>query len=160
MAYATDTEVPVEKSRAEIERVLQRYGANQFAYMSNERAAIVCFVARGKMVKFYLPLPDRNSEALTHYRPGGGYSLVRLAPDKAVKKWEQACRSRWRALCLCVKAKLEAVDSGITSFEAEFLAHFVVPGGKTFGETAIPMIEEATKTGRMPQLELMGGPTP
>jgi len=53
-----------------------------------------------------------------------------------------------------VKAKLEAVDSGITTFEAEFLAHFVIPGGGTFGEYAIPQIEEVSKTGQMPLLAM------
>lgn len=55
---------------------------------------------------------------------------------------------------LCLKAKLEAVESGITSFEAEFLAHFVIPGGGTFGEYAIPQLEEASKSGSMPTLAL------
>lgn len=59
-----------------------------------------------------------------------------------------------RSLCLCVKAKLEAVESGISSFESEFLAHFVVPGGKTFGEIAIPQLEEARISGKLPQLLL------
>jgi hypothetical protein len=53
-----------------------------------------------------------------------------------------------------VKAKLEAVESGITTFEAEFLAHFGVPGGGTFGEWAIPQLEKASRTGKMPTLAL------
>lgn len=144
--YAEDTQVAVEKSRAELERILQRYGATRFAYMCEDSKAVVGFVAKGKMVKFLLPLPDRKDPQFWQ-TPGRGRPR---GEKRAYLEWEQACRSRWRSLCLCVKAKLEAVDSGITSFEAEFLAHFVMPDGRTFGELAIPQIHEAAKTGRMP----------
>jgi len=35
MTYAVGTSVSVEKSRAEIERILKRYGASHFAFMSS-----------------------------------------------------------------------------------------------------------------------------
>jgi hypothetical protein len=34
---------------------------------------------------------------------------------------------RWRALLLMIKAKVEAVESGVVTFEDEWLAHFVLP---------------------------------
>ncbi len=148
MAYATDTSVSVEKSRGELESILSRYGASKFGYMTDDVRAIIAFQAHGKFVKFILPLPSEQ-DFMTDGRGGKRSAAVRLrARDKA-------CRSRWRALCLCVKAKLEAVECGIASFETEFLAHFVMPGGKTFGEIAIPQIEEASRTGKMPALQLM-----
>ena len=33
--------------------------------------------------------------------------------------WEQVCRQRWRALLLIIRAKLEALESGITTLESE-----------------------------------------
>lgn len=48
-----------------------------------------------------------------------------------------------------MKAKLEAVESGITSFEAEFLAHIVLPDGSTVAQNAIPAVAEAYATGRV-----------
>lgn len=77
-----------------------------------------------------------------------------MIQEEAYREWEQACRSRWRSLCLCIKAKLEAVEAGITSFEKEFLAHIVLPSGQTMGEYAIPHLEEMVTNGRMPQLML------
>jgi hypothetical protein len=150
MAYATDTSVPVEKSRMELERILQKYGATEFAYMSRETAAMIGFSCKGKAVRFILPLPNRDAEVFWN-TPGRG---TRRKPEDAYKHWEQACRTKWRALCLCVKAKLEAVESNITSFEAEFLAHFVMPNGQVFGEIAIPRINEAAERGQMPPLNL------
>lgn len=47
------------------------------------------------------------------------------------REWEQACRAKWRALLLIVKAKLEAVAQGISTVEREFLADVVTINGQT-----------------------------
>src|SRR5262245_44396717 len=74
------------------------------------------------------------------------------SPDAAFKEWEQACRQRWRALALAIKAKLEAVESGIATFEEEFLAYVVMPDGQTVGQHVLPNVERAYSTGQMPPL--------
>ena len=74
------------------------------------------------------------------------------AADAALKAWEQAGRQRWRALALVIKAKLEAVESGITEFDDEFMAHIMLPSGETFGSWAKPQIAAAYDTGDMPPL--------
>lgn len=61
-------------------------------------------------------------------------------------------RQRWRALALVIKAKLEAIESGITTVDAEFLAHLVLPDGRTYGEFALPQIDEVYRSGAMPPL--------
>ena len=65
---------------------------------------------------------------------------------------EQAVRQRWRALALVIKAKLEAVESGITCFEDEFMAHIVLPNGNTVSQWLIPQISSAYENGAMPKL--------
>ncbi len=159
MSYAENTSVSVEKTRAEIEATLSRYGATRFAYMTADTHAMIGFVAHGKGVRFILPLPSRDDPRFTvrEFRRMG--VLVKKCPRKpedAYKAWEQACRSLWRSLFLCTKAKLEAVSAGITTFEAEFLAHFVLPTGQTVGERMIPQIEEMRRTNEMPKLLLEG----
>jgi hypothetical protein len=66
--------------------------------------------------------------------------------------WEQACRSRWRALFLCIKAKLESIESGIETFEDAFLAHIQMPDGKTVAEHVKPNIAIAYQTNPMQPL--------
>ncbi len=51
-----------------------------------------------------------------------------------------------------VKAKLEAVEAGISTLEREFLADIVLPSGQTFGAWAAPQLESAYANGRMPAL--------
>lgn len=144
--YAATTSVSTEQSRAEIERTLQRWGADQFMYGWDGDRAVIGFRASGRQIKFVIDLPDRNDREFTHHSRG------RRTADAALKAWEQACRQRWRALNLVIKAKLEAVESGISEFESEFLAHIVLPDGSTVGNWIAPQIDTAYTTGQMPSM--------
>lgn len=143
--YAVDTEVPPERSRAEIETLLQRYGATAFASIWQGDRHVIAFEARGRRVKFVLPLP-----AADHYVRNAAGRL--LSGEQAQAALAKATRSRWRALLLMVKAKLEAVETGIVSFEDEFLAHFVLPDGDTLGDRLRPRLAEIADTGRLSPL--------
>lgn len=140
--YAARTSVPVERSRNEIEQILARYGAKQFMYGWTMQGAIIAFVVtvqsgQDRQVRFELPLPSRDERRFTHHSRG-----LRAATE-AEKQWEQACRQRWRALALVVKAKLEAIASGIATFEDEFLAYTMLPSGETVSQWLSPQIEDA-----------------
>lgn len=117
MTYAARTKVGADQTKAEIERTLNRYGAERFAYFSEASKAIIVFEAHARRIRFDLPLPE-----------GAG--------DKVA----QAQRARWRALLLCIKAKLESVESKIETFEEAFLAHVVMPDGRTVAEHTQPRI--------------------
>lgn len=151
--YASQTAVSPEKTRSEIETVLKRYGASHFGYMTTPERVAIGFQAHGKKVKFELPLPDRSSEQFTHVRGSGGYK-IRRAAGAADTAHSQAVRSCWRALLLVIKAKLEAVEAEITTFEEEFLAHIVLPNGRTVAENLLPRIADAYQTGEMPPLQI------
>jgi hypothetical protein len=151
MRYATQTNVEVDKSRAEIERMIVCYGATATAFMTAIDHAIVCFEANNRRVMFKLPLPRRDAREFTHARVNKHASKPRTL-SAATSAWEQACRQRWRALALVIKAKLEAVESGITSFEDEFLAHIVLPDGQTIGDTIKPRLKAICESGTMQPL--------
>jgi hypothetical protein len=153
--FASDTSVSVEKSRAEIERLLARYGANQFASGWDRDCAHLGFSIESRTIRFLLPLPDRNADEFS-LTPAG---RRRRNPAAAERAWEQACRARWRALLLVIKAKLEAAAVGISTIEDEFMAWTVLPGsrGRTIGDLLRPQIAESMATGKAPQLLLGGG---
>lgn len=150
--YASNTSVSVENTRAEIERTLTRYGADAFMYATEGRSATVMFRMGGKQYKFALVLPDPKSKAFTHHSRGA------RAPEVARREWEQACRSKWRALGLVIKAKLEAVAAEISTVEDEFLAHLLLPNRETVGEWIKPRVEEAYALGHMPTSLMLEGP--
>lgn len=123
--YAARTKVPITNSRAEVERTLERYGATGFIYGYVDDRAVVAFEMNGRQVKFLMMLPKND---------------------------DQEVRRLWRALAVMIKAKLEAVESGITVFEDEFLANIVLPDGQLVGQFMRPQIELAYDKGDMPNL--------
>lgn len=143
--YASETTVSPEKSRHEIETILKRYGASHYGYMSSPETSAIAFQAKERRLRFTLPMPKRaelNTDKRGHWRAEG-------AIDKA---WEQAIRQRWRALALVIKAKLEAVETGVSTFEEEFMANIVLPSGQTMAEYALPQIAQAYESNTMPPL--------
>jgi hypothetical protein len=124
--YAKRTSVPVDQTRLEIEKTLTRYGASSFGSYTEPDRAVIMFEAKDRRLRFDLPLPK-----------GEGASEAKLR------------RSKWRALLLCIKAKLEAVESHIETFEEAFLAHVIMPDGQTVAQHAAPRIAQAYKGGEV-----------
>lgn len=148
MAYAEKTSVSVARTKADIEEIVQRYGADQFVSGYKTDTAVIGFSMAGRQIKFILPLPDKQAHEYW-YTPGRGQ---RRTEEAAYAAWEQTCRSRWRALYLIVKAKLEAVEAWISTVEREFFYDIVLPDGRTTGEWMAPQIEVAYETGQMPPM--------
>lgn len=137
-AFASETKVPVVQSRVEIERLLVRHKCTQFLVgvdMETARARVQ-FKAHQRIVRFEVALPERKA-----FRNERGF--------------EQAERQRWRALLLVIKAKLEAVENEIATFEQEFLAHIVLPNQQTVGEFILPTVAYVYETGKMPPGRLL-----
>ena len=143
--FAQQTTISIERTRAEIEEILHRYGADQFAYGRDDSQGVasIQFRSCGRLVRFviYRPCIEEFTKTDTGRDRNKG---------QAEKFREQAWRQRWRALLLCVKGKLEAVECGFAQFEEEFLSNIVVPGGGTVGDMVIPQLEEAYQTGKLP----------
>ena len=129
MAYAERTRVNVDQTKIEIEKTLKRYGAKRFAFLDEEGRAVIMFEAHERRVRFDLSLVEGDRERDVVER-----------------------RRRWRALLLCIKAKLESVLSNIETFEEAFLAHVVMPDGKTVAQHALEPIAVAYQGGKMQPL--------
>lgn len=145
--YAKATDVPTDRSRGEIERTLRRYGASQFAYAWDDSHAILGFTAHGRQVRFVLPMPDPNAREFTVTETGRQRS-----DTAAADAYERAVRQKWRVLALVIKAKLEAVESGLIAFEDEFLSYTVLPGGMTVADAIRDRVADAYATGEVPTL--------
>ena len=143
--FAENTDVPVEKSRAEIEGLINRYGATSTAFFNGPEESMIAFEAKCRRVMFRLPLPQRSQKEIANFRHSSNKWLPRDAAGIEVA-WGKACRQRWRALTLVIKAKLEAVEAGISLFEDEFLANIVMPDGQTVAEHVRPTIAAAYET--------------
>lgn len=130
MAYAEKTTVPVSKTRIEIEELIRKHGAGQFISGYSGNKVMIGFTAAGRQVRFIVEIPSGKNQ----------------------RDMEQLERQRWRALLLVIKAKFEAIDSGVSCFDDEFLAHIVLPDGQTAGQWIQPQIDAAYETGNMPAM--------
>ena len=147
MPYAAQTKVPISRTKTEIEDLLAKHGAVGFGYVTEWNRALIAFNMSGRRVQIMLVMPAVDDSARTPRN-------ARRTAAAQQSAWEQACRQRWRALLLIIKAKLEAVESGITTLEIEFLSNLVLPDGGTVGDWLAPQIDEAYATGRMPPMLL------
>ena len=145
--YAETTEVSSDRSRAEIERILERYGATAFMYGWDMQRAVISFDVAGRRYRIALPLPEKDDPTFTHSPTGR-----QRASNSASAAYEQAKRQRWRALALWIKAVLEAATSGILTIEDALLPFTVLPNGQTAGQWLAPQIEKVYLTGYMPAL--------
>ena len=117
------TTVPVARSRAEVERILTKYGATKFGTMSEEAKVSVYFEVKGRLVQWTIPLPAR-------------------AKFRHDTDYDREVRRRWRVLVITIKAMLEAVESRLLSFDQAFLSHIVIPGtARTLGDTLVPKLD-------------------
>lgn len=129
MPYASRTRVPADRTKHDIETMLTRNGANRFAFYTEPGKAAIVFEMEDRRLRFTIPLPEGSTNRV-----------------------HQQQRQRWRALLLCIKAKLESVDSKIETFEEAFLAHVVMPDGKTVYEHSAPRLAQVYKGKEMQAL--------
>jgi hypothetical protein len=141
--YAEGTTVSPDRSQTEISENLRRYGATSYVSGYEDNRAMIAFKAHDRTIRFILdlPMPGDAEFAFTPTRQ-------RRKPDAARAAYEQEIRRRWRALALAIKAKLEAVATGIATFEDEFLAYTVLPDNTTVGDRVRGELEQAWRTGQ------------
>lgn len=146
--YASGTSVTADRSRAEIEKMMIRFGADQFVSgWERDGRAMIGFRVHSRMVRIFLPMPDKSDPLIALTAAGRTRSAVQQRDAYDAEE-----RRRWRSLVLVIKAKLAAVEDGISSVEREFLSDIVMPNGATLGEWIAPQLESAYGDGRMPAL--------
>lgn len=145
MTFASQTSVTEERSRAEIERLLRKYGASRFGTMTDfdSRKAVVQFIWSGIAVQMEIALPDPKD---ARFRMTPARRRVRSVQAQA-EEYEAEVRRKWRCLALAIKAKLVAVDDGIATFESEFMPYMVAADGVTLGQKLLPAIAAARQSG-------------
>lgn len=136
--YADRTRVPASSTVHQIETLVAKNGATRFAYttVDDRNMAMVAFFMRDRMIRFLVPMPLKGE-----YMTTGRRGRVRK-PAVAEGAYNQEVRRRWRSVLLMVKAKLEAMASGIATFESEFLAYIVMPNQQTVGDVIVPQLTE------------------
>jgi hypothetical protein len=140
--YAEGTSVSPEASQQEISGLMRRYGADGFVVGWDGDRAAIQFRRGERLFRVDLPIPARAD--YQDRRAGNG----RVVSGQAA--YDAEVRRRWRALVLTVKAKLEAIQNGIATFEDEFLAYLMLPDGTTAGPRVLAEVDAARHAGIAP----------
>jgi hypothetical protein len=147
MPYAADTEVPVERSRGEIEATLDRYGATSYVYARQGDKVLIIFEIADRRYRVALQLPVWDE-----YRQRPPLSRPHKKSLTAREQYELEVRRRWRSLALWIRATLVAVEDGIVTLQQAMQAFVVLPAGNTVGEWLEPQIGRVYATGQMPPM--------
>lgn len=145
--FAAGTKVPEIVTHQQIRSLLRRYGCSETGSYDTPDAEVLLFARDRVTYRFTLPIPDEETAKQSIYDRTGPKER-RHYPGPEAQQRERA--RRLRALLAVVKAKLIAVDEGISTLEQEFLAEIVTDNGQTYGERVVPEIRQAAMDGRIP----------
>jgi len=107
--------VPVDRTRDEIQKELTRYGVKEYGFGVSPRGTGIIFKWKDRVYRLNVNDPSRRDFS-------------------SQQRYDQAVRSRWRVLLLCIKAKLNVIEDGDKTFEDEFMAYMALPDGSTVGD--------------------------
>lgn len=157
-AFARGTEVPVSRSKAQIDDLLKARKASNRATLEADGPhggtfAVVQFDVEDTRIRFRVFIP--SAQALLESARGG-----KRTAERAEQLHKQREREVWRQLHLVIKAKFVNVDTGIETVEEAFMPQTLTPDGRAFAEHALPALRDAFAHGLPPVLLLGPGSQP
>ena len=128
--YAKYTKVSVEKTQWTIIELLKKHGAKGFMMdFENNRLG---FQVGNRNVIINMKNPNKD-----YYDTENQY--------------EQAIKAKWRSFLLIIKAKFVGIESGVTTFDDEFMPHFILKNGRTLGEFILPQLDQPDMFPKLPE---------
>lgn len=135
--YGQTTSVPVERSQAEIKKLLKSQDCESPRAVDTEEGYGVEFIYNDRLIRFLIRFPEMDDPNICETETGKTRTESQIE-----KAWDQEVKRLFRALLMCLKMKFEIVESGISCFDEEFMAHTVDPITKqTYGTMLKPMLE-------------------
>jgi len=150
MAYAAGTDVSLQRSVSDLEKLIRSKGFGGFVQgIADDRLVIAFSSAEGRQVRFIVAVREPDDELLLHMRKVIKASYGKL-PTNAQEAWEQHRRQLGRALLLTVKAKIECIEAGIETFEDAFMSQLTLPDGRTVGTMVKGELKQLYSGGQTP----------
>lgn len=146
-AFASDTEVPVDRSRAEINKLLTDWKCASIGWIEHLEEGVVSVEFTWNRdgaiyrVRFTLRIPATITLSKSYWdHATNKFRFDRPLNDDQKK---QAWRSAHRLLLLKLKADLNAAQQGLAKAEEIFLPWMVDRDGRTVSDVILPRLRES-----------------
>lgn len=144
--FAQDTQVPISRSRGEVDAILRAFGAKGIQWSDDYEhdKAILRFIWAHEgidyLARFSIHLPGRDelSKDAIDGRTG------RTSENKLALLMSARGKQEHRLLLLWIKAALNAVEAGLVDAETLFLPFLEDKQGRTVAEIAVPRMAQLT----------------
>lgn len=101
---------------ADLEKLLLAHSVTIFGYERLDDYAVVRFRLNDRKLRLVVKMPDFNAD---EYRLTPSRGAIRSITQRRNLYWADVAKV-WRAMKNLIAAKLEGIEAGITTFEAEF----------------------------------------
>lgn len=139
----SQTTVRVENSQAELTRELAKYGIFMVQHTQTDRVFSIAFQVEIEEIKrpitVRVDVPYQRSD------------------DEEDRLGFREQRRKYRVLFFYVKGLLVAWDGGLKAFMDIFMAHVVLPGGRTVSQDLLPKYQMAIESGELSEVRLLSG---
>lgn len=142
--YASNTNVAIAKSRAEIDRLLRDWGADAIQWSDDFKHDKVMlrflwtWERQQYVARFTIGLPTAQDLSANAVDGRSG----EVSDRKLNTLMRERGKSEHRILALWLKGVFNAVDAGIVTAETIFLPFFEGHDGKTMAEVALPRLPD------------------
>jgi len=127
--YAAGTTVPVNRSKADLEKICIKYGAKNFSVLQNDFLTAIFFKYHDRVYRF-----DMDMGKIKIAKTGNQVN------DK--KKFEAEERRRWRVMVITLKAMFESVENEVMDYELLFQPYTVLPDNTIIGHRISKQIDQ------------------
>lgn len=152
--YASNTKITPDETMIGIRELLKRYECRKITTIEDEDYFGIAFMRGNRSIRFVVPMPSKDD--MRAHKTHGNQNRI-YDDGFSPEKYEQLVRERWRSAYLVIKGKLEAVESGIESFDSAFMGQLVLPSGQTMVQVVTPYLDTEYAEGNMPQFLLESG---
>jgi hypothetical protein len=145
--YAEGTDVPADRSRAEIQRILAAHGCEKMAFGTGPEGDMLQFELHERRYRFAILRPTQKQ-----------WGLARGYRASYWESWRDAeWRRRWRAQVLLLRAKLEFGEGDAEAAARELLPYLLLADNRNLAEWAEGGGYEELARGGMPEFPLLLG---
>ncbi len=139
----SQTIIRVENTQADITRELARYGIFMVQHTQTNNVFSVAFQVeleeQKKPITIRIDVPYKREEDT---EDNFGWKKQRI---------------KYRSLFFYTKGLLNAWDNGLKAFMDVFMAHIVLPGGRTISQDLLPKYQMAIDKGEISEVKLLPG---